>query len=147
MCSKSKCCFELCCVVLCCHVSAGRKTGLLHVSPECEGCFELFGVVLCGSVTAGRKRGLVRGGSECIQRVSVVLSCTVLCCVVVQLQAERQALCFKSAVWNPPVSFCCYPLACMPDIVAPLCISCREACIHDMFVYYLWPFDWQKLLK
>ena len=103
--------------------------------------------MLCGSVTAGRKRGLVRGGSECIQRVSVVLSCAVLCCVVVQLQAERQALCFKSAVWNPPVSFCCYPLACMPDIVAPLCISCREACIHDMFVYYLWPFDWQKLLK
>lgn len=47
MCSKSKGCFELCCVVLCGRVTAGRKTGLLHVSPECEGCFELFGVVMC----------------------------------------------------------------------------------------------------
>ena len=80
--------------------------------------------------------------SECFE-----LCCVVLCCVVVQLQAERQALYFESAVWNPPVSFCCCPLACMPNVVAPLSIFCREACIHAMFVYDLWPFDWLKLLE
>lgn len=41
-------------------------------------CFEL-----CSSVTAGRETGLVLEGPECVQRVRVVLSCAVLCCVVV----------------------------------------------------------------
>ena len=82
---------ELFWIALCGSVTSGGKTDLVCGGPECIQKSELFWIALCGSVTAGIKTGLVHKGPECVQRVSVVLSCAVLCCVVMYLQAERQA--------------------------------------------------------
>ena len=78
MCSKS----ELCGVVqlLVVQLQAERQTLYVEALNAFKrvSCFEL-----CSSVTAGRETGLVLEGPECVQRVRVVLSCAVLCCVVV----------------------------------------------------------------